>query len=71
MTPEKFNVLMENLCKEGPAATTSLAYAKLVLTVLTKYQANVSVDRAVRAGPAALSPPRGCADVCQGGKPEC
>uniref|UniRef100_A0A9L0SNB9 FA complementation group E n=1 Tax=Equus caballus TaxID=9796 RepID=A0A9L0SNB9_HORSE len=42
MTPEKFNVLMENLCKEGPAATTSLAYAKLVLTVLTKYQANIT-----------------------------
>lgn len=42
MTPEKFNVLMENLCKEGPAATTSLAYAKLVLTILTKYQANIT-----------------------------
>ncbi|XP_019516378.1 PREDICTED: 60S ribosomal protein L10a-like [Hipposideros armiger] len=40
MTPEKFNVLMEKLCKEGLAATTSMAYAKLMLTVMTKYQAN-------------------------------
>uniref|UniRef100_A0A8C8ZAQ4 FA complementation group E n=1 Tax=Prolemur simus TaxID=1328070 RepID=A0A8C8ZAQ4_PROSS len=52
MTPEKFNVLMEKLCKEGLAATTSMAYAKLMLTVMIKYQANVSVDRAMRAGPA-------------------
>lgn len=53
MTPEKFNVLMERLCKEGLAATASMAYAKLMLTVMTKYQANVSVYRATRAGPAA------------------
>ncbi|XP_035952462.1 Fanconi anemia group E protein [Halichoerus grypus] len=42
MTPEKFSVLMEKLCKEGPAATTSVAYAKLMLTVMTKYQANIT-----------------------------
>lgn len=46
VTTEKFNVLMEKLCKEGQMATTSTAYAKLVLTVMTKYQASVSVDRA-------------------------
>ncbi|KAL2791720.1 Fanconi anemia group E protein [Daubentonia madagascariensis] len=42
MTPEKFNDLMEKLCKEGLAATTSMAYAKLMLTVMTKYQANIT-----------------------------
>uniref|UniRef100_A0A8C6FHM6 FA complementation group E n=1 Tax=Moschus moschiferus TaxID=68415 RepID=A0A8C6FHM6_MOSMO len=42
MSPEKFSVLMEKLCKEGPAATTSMAYAKLLLTVMTKYQANIT-----------------------------
>lgn len=57
MTPEKFGVLMDKLCKEGLAATTSMAYAKLMLTVMTKYQANVSVDTATRAGPAALNLP--------------
>lgn len=45
MTPEKFAVLMEKLCKAGLAATTSMAYAKLMLTVMTKYQASVSVNR--------------------------
>lgn len=45
MTSELFSVLMQRLCKEGPAATTSMAYAKLMLTVMTKYQASVSVDR--------------------------
>lgn len=50
MTPEKFNVLMDRLCKEGPAATESMAYAKLMLTVMTKYQANVSADGVMRAG---------------------
>uniref|UniRef100_A0A8C3YGI3 FA complementation group E n=1 Tax=Catagonus wagneri TaxID=51154 RepID=A0A8C3YGI3_9CETA len=39
---EEFSVLMEKLCKEGPAATTSIAYAKLTLTVLTKYQAHIT-----------------------------
>lgn len=57
ITPEKFSVLMEKLCREGPAATTSMAYAKLMLTVMTKYQASVSTGRAMRAGPAALSVP--------------
>ncbi|NIG58818.1 Fanconi anemia group E protein [Pontoporia blainvillei] len=42
MPSEKFSVLMEKLCKEGPAATTSMAYAKLTLTVVTKYRANIS-----------------------------
>ncbi|VTJ60653.1 Hypothetical predicted protein [Marmota monax] len=42
MTPEKFSVLMEKLCKEGLTATTSLAYAKLMLTVMTKYQAHIT-----------------------------
>lgn len=42
MTPEKFSVLMEKLCKEGLTATTSVAYAKLVLTVMTKYQAHIT-----------------------------
>ncbi|XP_021115600.1 Fanconi anemia group E protein isoform X2 [Heterocephalus glaber] len=40
MTPEKLSVLMEKLCKEGLAATASVAYAKLMLTVMTKYQAS-------------------------------
>ncbi|KAK2499091.1 hypothetical protein MC885_002126, partial [Smutsia gigantea] len=39
---QKFNLLMEKLCKEGPVATTSTAYAKLVLIVVTKYQANIT-----------------------------
>ncbi|XP_054346635.2 Fanconi anemia group E protein isoform X2 [Pongo pygmaeus] len=42
MTPEKFSVFMEKLCKKGLAATTSMAYAKLMLTVMTKYQANIT-----------------------------
>ncbi|XP_029800242.1 Fanconi anemia group E protein [Suricata suricatta] len=42
MTPEKFSVLMEKLCKEGSVAATSVAYAKLMLTVLTKYQADIT-----------------------------
>lgn len=57
MTPEEFSVLIEKLCKEGPAATTSVAYAKLVLMVMTKYQARVSTGRAARAAPAALRGP--------------
>lgn len=69
MTSEKFNVLMEKLCKEGLTATTSMAYAKLVLTVMTKYQANVSVDRATGGGPDVLDLPRGHTDAYQGEKP--
>ncbi|XP_055988505.1 Fanconi anemia group E protein [Sorex fumeus] len=42
MTAEKFSVLMERLCKEGPAAAASLAYAKLLLMVMTKYQASIT-----------------------------
>ncbi|XP_008150265.2 Fanconi anemia group E protein isoform X1 [Eptesicus fuscus] len=42
MAPEKFSVLMDRLCKEGPAATASMAYAKLMLTVMTKYQASIT-----------------------------
>lgn len=53
MTPEVFSVLVQRLCKEGPAATTSMAYAKLMLTVMTKYQASVSIVGA--AHPARIS----------------
>lgn len=56
LTPEKFDVLMEKLCKGGLVATASMAYAKLVLTVLTKYQASVSGTGA------ALGWPRGATD---------
>lgn len=52
MTSEVFSVLVQRLCKEGPAATTSMAYAKLMLTVMTKYQACVSVPGGSLAGPA-------------------
>lgn len=45
MSSEVFGVLVQRLCKEGPSATTSMAYAKLMLTVMTKYQASVSVHR--------------------------
>nr|XP_034380726.1 Fanconi anemia group E protein isoform X3 [Arvicanthis niloticus] len=55
MTSEAFSVLMQKLCKEGPAATTSMAYAKLMLTVMTKYQASIteqqSLDLAVALEP--------------------
>ncbi|XP_028744249.2 Fanconi anemia group E protein [Peromyscus leucopus] len=55
MTSEVFSVLVERLCKEGPAATTSMAYAKLILTVMTKYQARItqhqSLDLAVALEP--------------------
>ncbi|GAB1300790.1 Fanconi anemia, complementation group E [Apodemus speciosus] len=47
MTPEVFGVLVQRLCKEGPAATTSMAYAKLMLTVMTKYPASDSVQKPV------------------------
>lgn len=46
MTPERFNALMDRLCKEGPAAAASMAYAKLMLTVMNKYRASVSADGA-------------------------
>lgn len=68
MTPEKFSVLMEKLCKEGPAATASVAYAKLMLTVMTKYQASVSIGRAVRVDPATVSAPQACTSRCLLGK---
>ncbi|XP_006860623.1 PREDICTED: Fanconi anemia group E protein [Chrysochloris asiatica] len=42
LSSEKFSVLMEKLCEEGPAATNSMAYAKLMLTVMTKYQASIT-----------------------------
>ncbi|XP_021568568.1 Fanconi anemia group E protein [Carlito syrichta] len=42
MAPETFSVLMERLCKEGLAAPTSMACAKLMLMVMTKYQANIT-----------------------------
>ncbi|XP_048203853.1 Fanconi anemia group E protein isoform X2 [Perognathus longimembris pacificus] len=40
--PELFAVLVERLCEEGLAAAASVAYAKLVLTVLTNYQADIT-----------------------------
>ncbi|XP_069880006.1 Fanconi anemia group E protein isoform X2 [Dipodomys merriami] len=40
--PEPFGVLMQRLCEEGLVATASVAYAKLVLTVLTNYQAHIT-----------------------------
>ncbi|XP_004590526.2 Fanconi anemia group E protein [Ochotona princeps] len=52
LTPEKFDVLMEKLCKEGLVATASMAYAKLVLTVLTKYQASITETQKMRLAPA-------------------
>ncbi|KAM8779409.1 Fanconi anemia group E protein [Rhynchonycteris naso] len=56
MTPEKFSVLMERLCKEGLAATTSVAYAKLMLTVMNKYQANITETQKLGlAAPLALN----------------
>ena len=54
MTSEMFNVLVQRLCKEAPAATTSMSYAKLMLTVMTKYQASVSFHRGLFIGPASL-----------------
>lgn len=55
MTSEVFSVLVQRLCKEGPTATTSMAYAKLMLTVMTKYQASIteqqSLDLAVALEP--------------------
>ncbi|KAK7814826.1 hypothetical protein U0070_026327 [Myodes glareolus] len=55
MTSEMFNVLVQRLCKEAPAATTSMSYAKLMLTVMTKYQASIteqqSLDLAVALEP--------------------
>lgn len=55
MTPEVFSVLVQRLCREGPAATTSIAYAKLMLTVMTKCQASIteqqSLDLAVALEP--------------------
>ncbi|EPQ17357.1 Fanconi anemia group E protein [Myotis brandtii] len=56
MTPEQFNVLMDRLCKEGPAATASMAYAKLMLTVMNKYQANITeTQRLSLAAPLSLN----------------
>ncbi|XP_075411638.1 Fanconi anemia group E protein isoform X1 [Tenrec ecaudatus] len=42
LTPEKFSIFVAKLCEAGPAATTSTAYAKLMLTVITKYQASIT-----------------------------
>ncbi|XP_057650325.1 Fanconi anemia group E protein [Chionomys nivalis] len=55
MTSEMFNVLVQRLCREATAATTSMSYAKLMLTVMTKYQASFteqqSLDLAVALEP--------------------
>uniref|UniRef100_A0A8C5LCC9 Fanconi Anaemia group E protein C-terminal domain-containing protein n=1 Tax=Jaculus jaculus TaxID=51337 RepID=A0A8C5LCC9_JACJA len=42
MSPATFGVLMEKLCEEGLAASASVAYAKLMMTVMTKYQASIT-----------------------------
>ncbi|KAM5262673.1 Fanconi anemia group E protein [Ctenodactylus gundi] len=42
ISPEKFAILMDRLCKEGLAATASTAYAKLMLTLMSKYQASIT-----------------------------
>ncbi|XP_066089771.1 Fanconi anemia group E protein isoform X2 [Saccopteryx bilineata] len=56
MTPETFGVLMERLCREGLAAATSVAYAKLMLTVMTKYQASITETQKLGlASPLALN----------------
>ncbi|XP_055464970.1 Fanconi anemia group E protein, partial [Psammomys obesus] len=47
MTSEVFSVLVQRLCKEGPTATTSMAYAKLMLTVMTKYQASITEQQSL------------------------
>ncbi|KAM7319153.1 hypothetical protein ACRRTK_022265 [Alexandromys fortis] len=55
MTSEMFSVLVQRLCREAAAATTSMSYAKLMLTVMTKYQASFteqqSLDLAVALEP--------------------
>ncbi|XP_074092559.1 Fanconi anemia group E protein [Macrotis lagotis] len=42
LSPENFSVLVQKLSGEGPAAAASVGYAKLVLTVVTKYQDQLS-----------------------------
>ncbi|XP_072497949.1 Fanconi anemia group E protein isoform X2 [Notamacropus eugenii] len=42
LSPENFTVLVQKLSHEGPAAADSVGYAKLVLTVVTKYQDQIT-----------------------------
>ncbi|XP_060629062.2 Fanconi anemia group E protein isoform X2 [Anolis sagrei] len=43
LSTEDFNVLVLNLCHMAPECSTSMHYAKLVLTVLTKYQKSITL----------------------------
>uniref|UniRef100_A0A8D2KZI0 FA complementation group E n=1 Tax=Varanus komodoensis TaxID=61221 RepID=A0A8D2KZI0_VARKO len=42
LSTELFNMLVLNLCQKAQEFATSMHFAKLVLTLLTKYQSNVS-----------------------------
>uniref|UniRef100_A0A4X2LIB0 FA complementation group E n=1 Tax=Vombatus ursinus TaxID=29139 RepID=A0A4X2LIB0_VOMUR len=42
LSPENFSVLVQKLSREGLAAADSVDYAKLVLTVVTKYQDQIT-----------------------------
>ncbi|NXL91352.1 FANCE protein, partial [Alectura lathami] len=42
LPPKLFDLLVLTLCRQAPAFTTSLSYAKLVTAVLTMYQSHVS-----------------------------
>ncbi|NXI65196.1 FANCE protein, partial [Anseranas semipalmata] len=42
LPPELFDLLVLTLCRQAPAFSTSLSYAKLVTAVLTMYQSHVS-----------------------------
>ncbi|KAJ7332981.1 hypothetical protein JRQ81_015161 [Phrynocephalus forsythii] len=42
LSTEFFNILVVNLCQMSQEFATSMQYAKLVLTVLTKYQNNIT-----------------------------
>uniref|UniRef100_A0A8D0AY38 FA complementation group E n=1 Tax=Salvator merianae TaxID=96440 RepID=A0A8D0AY38_SALMN len=45
---ELFNKLVLNLCQVSQEFTTSMHYAKLVLTLLTKYQSNITIAQQQR-----------------------
>lgn len=54
LPPELFDVLVLTLCRQAPALSRSLAYARLVMAVLTTYHSQVS-----GAGPGPWGLPRG------------
>ncbi|XP_065554389.1 Fanconi anemia group E protein isoform X2 [Lathamus discolor] len=65
LPPELFDVLVLALCRQAPALGTSLAYARLVLAVLTTYRSQVSGaglgprgSLAVQLSAPCCSPPR-------------